>query len=193
VLARLFQRLRAPGAQRSVLQVLPQRGVLNVVLQVAVGGARGVAHPRRDEDAHRDQPLRMHVEEAEDLRLRVAEAVPDGSGLERGAFDWSLRAARSRTSCPAPTRGARALRAGRALVDGLADRADRAVADDGQLRAHIHSGHEAVGRRAGFVHALIGEAQSLRLCCQRRAVRLPDFRARSAPGRWPSVARRPTG
>ena len=45
------------------------------------------------------------------------------------------------------------------FVESLADRADRAIADDGQLRPHIHAGHKAVGRSAGFVHALIGEAQ----------------------------------
>ncbi len=43
------------------------------------------------------------------------------------------------------------------VVDSLADCADRAVADDGEWRTNIHSGHEAVGWRAGFVHALIGE------------------------------------
>ena len=59
------------------------------------------------------------------------------------------------------------------LVDGLADCADRAVADDSELRAHIHSGHEAVGGRAGFVHALIGEAQAFDLLAleKRRADR----------------------
>ncbi len=80
--ARFFERLRAPGAQGSILQVLPQRGVLDVVLQIAVGGARGVVQPRGDEDTHGDEALGMNVEEAEDLRLGVAEAVPYGSGLE---------------------------------------------------------------------------------------------------------------
>ena len=56
--------------------------MLNVVLQIAVGGARGVAHPGGDEDADRDEALGMHVEEAEDLRLGIAEGVPDGSGFE---------------------------------------------------------------------------------------------------------------
>jgi hypothetical protein len=46
------------------------------------------------------------------------------------------------------------------LVESLADRADRAIADHGQLRAHIHAGHKAVGRSAGFLHALIGKANA---------------------------------
>ena len=45
------------------------------------------------------------------------------------------------------------------LVEPLANRAHRAVAHDRELRAHIHAGHEAVGRRAVLVHALIGEAK----------------------------------
>ena len=64
--------------------------MLDVVLQVAIGGARRIAQPRGHEDADRDQPLRMHVEEAEDLRLGKSEGVPDGAGFERA----SLRAAR---------------------------------------------------------------------------------------------------
>jgi len=87
VAATLFQGFCAPGAQGSVLEVLPQRGVLDVVLQVAIGGARGVVHPRRDEDAHRDQPLRMHVEEAEDLRFRkpkLCQTVPGFRGESSG-------------------------------------------------------------------------------------------------------------
>ena len=47
-----------------------------------------------------------------------------------------------------------------ALVEPLADRADGAVAHDGELRANVHAGHEAVGGRAELVHALIGEAEA---------------------------------
>ena len=46
------------------------------------------------------------------------------------------------------------------VVNGLADCADRAVADDGELCANIHSCHEAISSRAGFVDALIGEAEA---------------------------------
>ena len=42
----------------------------------------------------------------------------------------------------------------------LADGADGAIADDGELGADIHAGHEAVGGRAGLVDALIGEAKA---------------------------------
>ena len=42
----------------------------------------------------------------------------------------------------------------------LADSADGAIADDGELREYIHAGHEAVGGGAGSVDALIGEAKA---------------------------------
>ena len=45
------------------------------------------------------------------------------------------------------------------IVESLADGADRAIAYDGQRRAHIHAGHEGVGSDTAFVHALIGEAE----------------------------------
>ena len=103
----------------------------------------------------------MHVEEAEDLRLRIAEAVPDGAGLERGGFirfkwgqfDDELHAQR-------PFAVGVALGQAELFVQSLADCADRAVAYDGELGADIHAGHEAFGRMAGLVHALIGEAQA---------------------------------
>ena len=34
------------------------------------------------------------------------------------------------------------------FVECLADSADRTVANDGELSAHIHSGHKAVGWRS---------------------------------------------
>ena len=118
--------------ERSVpsLRYLPERRMLDVVLQIAIGGARGVAHPGGNKDAHRDQALGMHVEEAEDLRLRVAEAVPDGSGFESGVFrqlDDELHAQRPFALCVAFGQA-------ELIVECLADRADRAVADDGQRR-----------------------------------------------------------
>ena len=64
--------------------------MLDVVLQVAIGGARGIAQPGRDEDADRDEAAGMDVEEAEDLRLGKSEGVPDGTGFKRS----SLQAAR---------------------------------------------------------------------------------------------------
>ena len=85
----------------------PQRGVLDVVLQIAIHRARRIAQPRRHKDADRRQPLRMHVEKSEDLRLGIAERMPDGAGFECRR----LPATRSRTSCPAPTRACRVPRA----------------------------------------------------------------------------------
>ena len=84
VAAGLFQRFSAPGAQGAVLEIAPQRGMLDEVLQIAIGGARGIVHPRRNDDADGDETIRMRIEKAEDLRLGIAEGVPDGAGLEDG-------------------------------------------------------------------------------------------------------------
>ena len=46
------------------------------------------------------------------------------------------------------------------LVDGLADGADCAVANDGEARLHVHAGQVALGGRALFVYALVGQAES---------------------------------
>ena len=98
----------------------------------------------------------MHVEKAEDLGLGKSEGMPNGAGLERGVFrqlDDELHAEgplAARVTCGQTE----------ALVEPLADRADGAVAHDGELRANIHAGHEAIGRRAELVHTLIGETES---------------------------------
>ena len=114
----------------------------------------------------------MHIEEAEDLRLGVAEAVPDGARLERGVlgqFDNELHA-------QGPLAARMAIGKSEALVESLADRAYRAVAHDRQLRAHVHTGHEAVGGCAELVHALVGEAQAFdSLAVEERSA---DWRAR---------------
>ena len=91
--AGLLERLCAPGAEGSVFEDLPQGGVLDVVLQIAVGGAAGVAEPGGDEDADGDETVGMDVEKAEDLGLGIAEGVPDGAGLQCVGV-WSLRAVR---------------------------------------------------------------------------------------------------
>ena len=151
------KRLRAPRAQRAVLQIAPQRGVLNVVLQVAIRRARGIAHPRRDEDADRDQPVRMHIEEAEDLRLGKSEGVPDGAGLQRRILrqlDHHLHAQR-----PLALRVSR--RHSDSPVERLPHRAHRSVADHRQRRMHIHPGHESIRRRARAVDPLIGQPNPL--------------------------------
>jgi len=55
VAARFFERLRAQE-RRFHPSVLPQRGVLDVVLQIAVGGARGSCS-RMDKNTDRDEAL----------------------------------------------------------------------------------------------------------------------------------------
>ena len=98
----------------------------------------------------------MNVEEAEDLRLGIAEGVPDGAGLERGVF-WQLDdELHSQGPLAAGVTGGQA----EFIVECLADSTDRAVANDGERRADIHSGHEGIGRRSGFFHPLIGEAKA---------------------------------
>ena len=98
----------------------------------------------------------MHIEKAEDLGLGKSEGVPDRAGLERGVFgqlDDELHA-------ESPLAVRMACGQTKALVEPLANRADGTVAHHGELRANIHAGHEAVGRRAEFVHALVGEAEA---------------------------------
>ena len=98
----------------------------------------------------------MHVEKAEDLGLGKSERVPNRAGLERGVFrqlDHELHA-------EGPLAARVAGRQTETLVEPLADRADGAVAHDGELRANIHAGHEAIGRCAELVHTLIGETES---------------------------------
>ena len=80
--AGFLKRLGAPRTQLGALEVAPQVGVQHEVLQVAVRGAHGTAEPRRHEDAHGGHAVRMHVEEAEDLRLGIAEGVEDRAGFE---------------------------------------------------------------------------------------------------------------
>ena len=79
-------------------QIAPQRGMLDEVLQVAIGGARGIVHPRGDDDADGDEPVGMRVEKAEDLRLGIAESVPDGAGFEGGLVDSLVGRKRSGSS-----------------------------------------------------------------------------------------------
>ena len=46
------------------------------------------------------------------------------------------------------------------FVDGLADGADCAVADDGEARLHVHAGQVALGGRALLAYALIRQAEA---------------------------------
>ena len=102
--------------------------MLNVVLQVAVGGARGVAHPRWDKDSDGDQAVGMDVEETEDLRLGKTEGMPDGAGFERGILrqlDDELHAQR-------PLAAGVTLGQAEFFVQSVAHRAHRTIAHHGQ-------------------------------------------------------------
>ena len=46
------------------------------------------------------------------------------------------------------------------LIDGLANGADGAVADDGEARLHVHAGQVAFSGRALLVDALVSQAQA---------------------------------
>ncbi len=93
----------------------------------------------------------MDVEEAEDLRLREAEGMQDGAGLERsilGQVHDELHAHR-------PIARVMALGQAELRVELLADGADRTVADDGERGVNVHARHEAVARLALLIHALV--------------------------------------
>ena len=141
-LAGLVERFRSPGAEGPVFEVAPECGMLDVVLQVAIRSARGVAQPGGHEDAHRDQVSRVDVEESEDLRLRKTKCVPHSAGLERRV----VRQLDDHLHAQCPFGMGVALRHAQLLVDLLADSADGTIADDGEFGEDIHSGHEGVGR-----------------------------------------------
>jgi len=76
----------------------------------------------------------VDVEKAEDFGLGIAEGVPDCAGDERCVFrefDHELHS-------QGPL-----FRSVLVLVECSANRADRPIADDGELGADVHAGHEA--------------------------------------------------
>ena len=77
-----LQRLRAPRAERAALEMLPYIRMLDVMLQVAIGGAQGLASHDGNEDADGGEAIGMNVEEAEDFGFGIAEGVEDGARLE---------------------------------------------------------------------------------------------------------------
>ncbi len=81
-LARLLQRLGAPGAQLAAFEIAPEIRMQHVVLEIAIGRAYRIVEPGRHEDADGSHAAGMHIEEAEDLRLRVAECMEDRAGLQ---------------------------------------------------------------------------------------------------------------
>src|ERR1039458_890416 len=138
-LARFLQRLGAPRAQPAAFEVTPEIRVLNVMLQVAVHGARRTIEPRRNKDADRRHTAGMNIEKAEYHRLGKAEGVEDRARFEINLgpkFDDELHAQR-------PLADLVARWSSQALVEVVTDRANRAISDDGERRAYIHPGSEA--------------------------------------------------
>jgi len=59
--ARFLKRLGAPGAQASTLQMTPEVGMQNKVLEVTVGSPHGSAEPGRHKNSGGGDPLGMDV------------------------------------------------------------------------------------------------------------------------------------
>ena len=153
---RLLQGFRAPGFERATFEVMPEIRMKDEMLEIAIGSADRTAEPRRNEDADGGEAVGVNVEEAEDFRLGIAEGVKDGARFERtvfGKLDHHLHA-------ESPFGGVRVVRNAEMRVDGAADGAHRAIADDGERSADVHAGHESILRRAAEISALIGEANS---------------------------------
>src|ERR1019366_3849572 len=150
-LARFLQRLGAPRAQPTAFQVTPEIRVLNVMLQVAIHGARWKIEPRRNKDANRRHTAGMNIEEAKYLRLGKAEGVEDRAGRQVNLgpkFDDELHAERPLADFVA--RGS-----SQPIVEVVTDRSDRPISDDGERRAYVHSGSEAGLGVSLAVHTLI--------------------------------------
>jgi len=133
--AGLLQRFRAPRAQGASFEVTPQVWVHHPVLEVAVRSAHRIIEPRRHEDAERGDAPRVHVHEAEDFRLGIAERVENGAGLEfdvRRQIDDELHA-------DGPIVLMVALGQAELFVELAADGTDGTVADDGERGADVHA------------------------------------------------------
>ena len=127
----------------------------------------------------------MHVEEAEDLGLGIAEGVEHRSRFQRRA----RRADRPPSSCRPPIRADDGRRAGRSLVELPADRAHRTIADHGQRRANVHAGMNPLGSRRP---RLIAQANAAHAARPRSALPPPACPARSAPSPAHQSRRPPT-
>ena len=150
------ERLRAPRAELAALEVAPEIRMQHPVLEVAVGRAHRAVEPRRHEDAERRDAVGMHVEESKNLRLGITERVQHRAGFERRVFGQIHHELHAH----GPVARVMASRQAEMLVELLADRADRAVADDGERGVDVHAGHEAVGGLALLVHALVEQAHA---------------------------------
>ena len=95
----------------------------------------------------------MHVHESKDLRLGVTEGVEDCAGFEVGMsreVDHHLHA-------DGPVILMIAGGQAEAFVELAANGSHRSVADHGQSGPNVHAGHEAIGRIALEIGALVNE------------------------------------
>src|SRR5208337_4104451 len=159
VTARFLQRLSSPRFQRSTFEITPQIRMEHEVLQVAICRAYRTAEPRRNKDANRSQPFRMNVEKAENFRLREANGVQDGSGLQSTVFPTIWAKFDDHLHAERPF--ARSVASRHSKIDVGVDlasyRSDRAVAHHGQRSAQVHARRETRAGIALEIGPLIGE------------------------------------
>jgi len=118
--------------------------VLNVVLQIPVGGANGTIEPRGNEDADGCHIAWVYVEEAEHLRFGKSEGVKDCAGLQFNVWaklDDELHA-------DGPLADFVAFGHSQAAINVTTYRSGRPIADDGEGSVNVHSGSEAGVRTA---------------------------------------------
>src|SRR4029453_1415155 len=116
--------------------------------------------PRRDEDAHRRDTLRMNVQEAEDLRFRIAEGVEYRPWFER-RISWSnFRQIHHHLHADRPFALVVAFGQAELRIEFAAHHAHRTIAHYRQRGAHVHAGQEGGLGISVLIHALIGQADS---------------------------------
>ena len=130
----------------------------------------------------------MHVEEAEDLRLGIAEGVKDRAGFERralGQIHHHLHADR-------PFALVVAIGQAELRIELPADRAHRPVAHHRQRGAHVHAGQEGRLGISVLIHALIGQADSRHPLVFDQRFLYRHSRPDLDRAAWTSTPRRPT-
>ena len=153
-LAGLLEGFGPPGAHGGTLQVGPQGRVHHPVLQIAVPGPRRAVQPGGDEDPQRGLPVGVHVEEAENLRLGIAEGVPHGPRLERARLGQVHHHLHAHGPVPLVVAGGQP----EVLVQVPAHGSDRAVSHHGQAGADVHAGQVPGRGVSGRVGALVDQA-----------------------------------
>ena len=154
-LAGFLQRLGAPRPQLPALQMAPQIRVQHEVLQITVEVRMGLRNHEGTKMPTVATRSGMHVEEAEDFRLGIAEGVEDRAGIQ-----LRFPADRPPSSCPAPIRVMMARGHSEFLVQLAADGAYRSIAHHGQSRVDVHARHESGFRPAGAVHPLVAQTDA---------------------------------